>query len=108
MGELDSLESAIANYELAFRMQSAVPDLLSLASESAATKALYGMDEEYAPTRLFGRQCLVARRLVERGVRFVELLCPERRHRSLGPAQRPQGRATRRTRVPSTSRSPAS
>ena len=76
MGELDSLESAIANYELAFRMQSAVPDLLSLASESAATKALYGMDEEYAPTRLFGRQCLVARRLVERGVRFIELLPP--------------------------------
>jgi hypothetical protein len=76
LGELDSLESAISNYELAFRMQSAVPDLLSLANESAATKALYGMDEEYAPTQLFGRQCLVARRLVERGVRFVELLPP--------------------------------
>ena len=76
MGELDSLESAIANYELAFRMQSAVPDLLSLTSESAATKALYGMDEAYAPTQIFGRQCLVARRLVERGVRFVELLPP--------------------------------
>ncbi len=76
MGELDSLESAIANYELAFRMQSAVPDLLSLEHESAATKALYGMDEDYAPTQLFGRQCLVARRLVERGVRFIELLPP--------------------------------
>jgi Protein of unknown function (DUF1501) len=77
MGQNDSLESAISNYELAFRMQTAVPGLLDLAGESAATKALYGMDEAYPPTRIFGRLCLLSRRLVERGVRFVELLCPK-------------------------------
>ncbi len=77
MGGHDSLESAIANYELAFRMQTAVPDLLDLAGETAATKALYGLDDPYPPARIYGRQCLLARRLVERGVRFVELLCPK-------------------------------
>ncbi|SIO66019.1 Protein of unknown function [Singulisphaera sp. GP187] len=76
MGHHDSLESSIANYELAFRMQAAVPDLLNLANESRATQALYGLDETYEPTRIYGRQCLLARRLVERGVRFIELLCP--------------------------------
>jgi hypothetical protein len=76
MGSEDKLESAIANYELAFRMQTAVPDLTDIHSESAATRALYGLDETYEPTRLYGRQCLLARRLVERGVRFVEVLCP--------------------------------
>lgn len=76
MGELDSLESAIANYELASRMQTAVPDLMDLSGETAATKALYGLNETFAPTQIFARECLVARRLIERGVRFVELLCP--------------------------------
>jgi hypothetical protein len=76
MGADDKLESAIANYELAFRMQTAVPDLLDLRGESAATKQLYGLDEKYPPTQLFARQCLLARRLIERGVRFVEVLCP--------------------------------
>jgi hypothetical protein len=76
MGSDDQLESAIANYELAFRMQTAVPELTDLAGESAATRALYGLDEKYPPTQLFARQCLLARRLVERGVRFVEVLCP--------------------------------
>jgi hypothetical protein len=76
MGHHDSLESSIANYELAFRMQAAVPELLSLTNESAATRALYGLDHPYAPTQIYGRQCLLARRLVERGVRFIELLCP--------------------------------
>jgi hypothetical protein len=70
----DKLEAAIANYELAFRMQTAVPDLMDLKGESEATKKLYGLDD--AKTEIFGRECLVARRLVERGVRFVELLCP--------------------------------
>ena len=70
----DRLESAIANYELAFRMQTAVPDLMDLAGETAATRALYGLDDPVTET--YGRQCLLARRLVERGVRFVELLCP--------------------------------
>jgi hypothetical protein len=76
LGRLDSLESAIANYELAARMQTAVPDLMNLARETAATKALYGLDDPYVPTQIFARECLVARRLIERGVRFVEVLCP--------------------------------
>jgi hypothetical protein len=70
----DRIESAIANYELAFRMQAAVPELLDVHGESAATRALYGVDAEH--TRAFGMQCLLARRLVERGVRFVELTPP--------------------------------
>jgi hypothetical protein len=77
IGPNDQLEAAIANYELAHRMQTAVPGLLDLAGESAATRSLYGMEERYEPTRIFGRLCLLARRLVERGVRFIELLCPK-------------------------------
>ncbi|MFO0880638.1 MAG: DUF1501 domain-containing protein [Gemmataceae bacterium] len=73
MGSDDKLESAIANYELAFRMQTAVPDLVDLRTESKATLDLYGIGEPN--TDIFGRECLLARRLVERGVRFVELLC---------------------------------
>lgn len=75
-GSHDSLEASIANYELAFRMQGAVPDLLDLSGESAATRKLYGLDDPYVPTQIFGRECLLARRLIERGVRFIELLCP--------------------------------
>ncbi|MBI2823568.1 MAG: DUF1501 domain-containing protein [Planctomycetia bacterium] len=71
----DQLEAAIANYELAFRMQSAVPELSDLSSETQATHKLYGLDDP--ATEIFGRQCLLARRLVERGVRFVELLCQD-------------------------------
>jgi hypothetical protein len=78
MGEDDRLESAIANYELAFRMQTAVPELMNFSGETAATRKLYGVDEK--PTEIFGKQCLIARRLVERGVRFVELLCPSVGH----------------------------
>jgi hypothetical protein len=76
MGHHDGIEAAIANYELAFRMQAAVPELMSDIGESAATKRLYGMDQPYLPTQIFARECLIARRLVERGVRFIELLCP--------------------------------
>jgi hypothetical protein len=72
----DAIESAIANYELAARMQTAVPGLMNLDGESKATRVLYGLDDPYPPQRLYGRQCLVARRLIERGVRFVEVLCP--------------------------------
>src|ERR1700755_583135 len=57
-------------------MQSAVPDLMDLRGESGATTQLYGLDDPYGPTQLYARQCLVARRLVERGVRFIEVLCP--------------------------------
>lgn len=76
VGRVDQLESAIANYELAFRMQAAVPELMDLRGESEATKRLYGFDAPFDRTRTFAAQCLTARRLVERGVRFVELTCP--------------------------------
>lgn len=65
------LAARMESYELAFRMQSQVPDLLDLNGESAETLALYGIDQE--PTDAFGRKCLLARRLVERCVRFVQL-----------------------------------
>ncbi|MFT4541957.1 MAG: hypothetical protein ACI841_001562 [Planctomycetota bacterium] len=70
------IESAIENYELAFRMQAAVPDLMDLSDETEATKKLYGLDSDFVHTQTYGRQCLLARRLVERGVRFIELTCP--------------------------------
>ena len=71
----DALESAIANQELAYRMQTEVPALLDLAGETAATKRAYGLESDYEPTRIFAAECLLARRMVERGVRFVELSC---------------------------------
>ena len=76
VGGDDQLESAIANYETAYRMQSAVPDLMNITSETLKTQQMYGLDSQWAGTATFGRQCLVARRLVERGVRFIELTCP--------------------------------
>ncbi len=75
-GRIDEIESAIANYETAYRMQAAVPELMDVKGESAATRRLYGLDAAYAPTRIFAAECLIARRLVERGARFVELTCP--------------------------------
>lgn len=79
-GSDPALDAAIHNHELAFRMQAAVPELLDLGNESTQLRHLYGLDDEYEPTRTFARQCLLARRLVERGVRFVELTCPDTRH----------------------------
>jgi hypothetical protein len=73
-GHHDALESAIANYELACHMQTAVPELMDLAGESRATRDLYGLGDPVTDT--FGHRCLIARRLVERGVRFIEVLCP--------------------------------
>ena len=70
------VEAAIRNYETAFLMQSAVPELMDLKGESEAVKKSYGMDSSFKNTRTFGLQCLTARRLVERGVRFIELTCP--------------------------------
>jgi len=67
------VEAAIRNYETAYRMQSAVPELTDISDESPATKKLYGLDSANKATAAYGRQCLLARRLVERGVRFVEL-----------------------------------
>ena len=65
------LEARIASYELAYRMQAEAPEAVELAKESDATKALYGIDNK--ETADFGRMCLLSRRLVERGVRFVQL-----------------------------------
>jgi hypothetical protein len=79
-GGADEIESAIEAYELAYRMQSAVPGLVDLADESEATRRLYGLDDPYPHTQTYGVQCLLARRLVERGVRFVELTCPSLGH----------------------------
>jgi len=76
LGGDDAVESAIKNYEMAARMQLLVPDILDLAHETAATHKLYGLDAEIPSKRLYGIQCLRARRLVETGVRFVEITCP--------------------------------
>jgi hypothetical protein len=80
LGTSDEVESAIANYETAYRMQSAVPKLMDVSAETRATKKLYGLEAKYAPARTFGAQCLIARRLVERGARFIELTCPSVGH----------------------------
>src|SRR5207237_6673635 len=61
------------SYELANRMQAAASEAVELSGETELTRNLYGLDEE--PTRKFGTLCLLARRLVERGVRFVQLYC---------------------------------
>ncbi|MBG85298.1 MAG: sulfatase [Verrucomicrobiales bacterium] len=67
-----ALEARIKSYELAFRMQTAVPEVLSTKEESDATKKLYGLDNSV--TKPFGEQLLVARRMAERGVRFIQLM----------------------------------
>src|SRR5690606_37663964 len=69
--EQSELEARIASYELAFRMQAAAPEAIDLSRETEATQRLYGMDQK--ETASFGRLCLLSRRLVERGVRFVQL-----------------------------------
>jgi hypothetical protein len=71
-GELD-LEARIASYELAARMQIAATEALDLSQESRATQELYGMHAENAATREYAARCLIARRLIERGVRFVQV-----------------------------------
>lgn len=72
----DPLEAAIRNQELAYRMQMAVPELTSLDDEPDYIHRLYGTDSESKPTQIYARQCLLARRMIERGVRFIELTCP--------------------------------
>ncbi|MEP7367579.1 MAG: DUF1501 domain-containing protein [Acidobacteriota bacterium] len=71
--EDSDLDARVASYELAYKMQATAPEAVDLSKETAATKAMYGMDDE--ATSVFGGNCLLARRLVERGVRFVELYC---------------------------------
>ncbi len=66
------LEARIKSYELAFRMQTAVPDAMDFSKESGATRKLYGLDQK--ETKAFGEQLLAARRLSERGVRFIQIM----------------------------------
>ncbi len=66
-----ALDARISSFELAFRMQAEAPESFSVGSESEATRKLYGLDDPV--TAIFGRQCLMARRLSERGVRFVQV-----------------------------------
>jgi hypothetical protein len=90
------LEARIANYELAFRMQTAAPELIDLGREPRRIRDLYGADQE--PTARFGRMCLLARRMVERGVRYVQLInndwdghseCAENHHGNTRRIDRP-------------------
>lgn len=74
VGPDPALQAALASYEKAARMQTAVPELMDVSGETAATKQLYGMDD--GRCALFGSRCLIARRLIERGVRFVEIFSP--------------------------------
>ena len=74
-GDDDQVDAAIENYETAFRMQTAVPELCDISDESAAVRELYGIDSPDTEMAAYARQCLLARRLVERGVRFIELSC---------------------------------
>ncbi len=69
---LDSeMAARISSYELAFKMQTSAPEAVDFSGESAATKSLYGLDEDR--TREFGGRCLLARRLIERGVRYIQI-----------------------------------
>lgn len=70
-GPDSALESRIASFELAYRMQAAAPELQDISGETPATLRLYGLDQD--KTRNFGRQCLMARRFAERGVRFIQV-----------------------------------
>ena len=74
LGSNSEIDALVSSYEMAYRMQSAVPELADLSGESAGTRALYGVDDPL--TAEYGRQCLLARRLVERGVRFVQCINP--------------------------------
>lgn len=76
IGPHDAIESAIGNYELAFRMQASVPEVMDVRSESRATQELYGLHDGNEQQQTYGQICLAARRLIERGVRFIELTCP--------------------------------
>lgn len=85
--QADDLEARIASYELAARMQTAAREALDVSRETEATHRMYGLDDD--ATREYGTRCLIARRLVERGVRFVQLFLagqPWDNHSSIGTA----------------------
>lgn len=69
------VEAAVRNYETAFRMQTAVPDVCDISDETESTREMYGLNDSEKSKAYYGRQCLLARRLIERGVRFIELSC---------------------------------
>ena len=71
-----AIEAAIKNYETAFRMQFAIPQVAGIESETEATLRMYGIDSANDFKKYYSLQCLRARRLVEAGVRFVEITCP--------------------------------
>jgi hypothetical protein len=77
LGGNDAITSSIRNYELAARLQTAVPDLLDLQGESQATLDAYGFSHLNEHTRTYARQCLLARRMMERDVRFVAVTMPK-------------------------------
>ncbi len=97
LGRDEEVEAAVRNYETAYRMQSVIPELCDLKGESAATRKLYGMDSPDAQKAAYAKQCLLARRLVEKGVRFggAELYLEKDRRRgsgeSLGSTQQIEG-----------------
>lgn len=70
-----NIDAAIKNYETAYRMQSSIPEICDISDESAATRELYGLNDADPEKVAYGRQALLARRLVEKGVRFIELSC---------------------------------
>jgi len=72
----DSIEAAIKNYEIASRMQTVIPELTDVSRETETTRHMYGVDDSNEFKRSYSLQCLRARRLVEAGVRFVEVTCP--------------------------------
>ena len=78
--ENSNLSARIASYELAYKMQEHAPEAVDLASETAETRRLYGLDQP--KTAVVARQCLLARRLVERGVRFVQSEIRDSRNRT--------------------------
>jgi uncharacterized protein (DUF1501 family) len=71
--ENTELQARISNYEIAAQMQGSVDEVLDLSKESAETKKLYGLDHSHAATANYAKRCLMARRLVEKGVRFVQI-----------------------------------
>ena len=72
----DAIESAIKNYETAFRLQALIPELADVSGEPRSMRQMYGLDSSNENQKYYGLQCLRARRLVEAGVRFVEITCP--------------------------------
>ncbi len=74
--EVAAVEAAIRTYETAARMQTTIPDVCDVANETEATRRLYGLDRGNPYEKLYALQCLRARKLVEAGVRFVEITCP--------------------------------